>query len=373
MRNLQRLAVTALVAMSLASLAQADAFNWNLDGDGAWADGASWSPDSDFPGNGDDATFGPVLIGPAAVSGGNQTASSLTFDSAQPYTLNLTGLTVQAANPTAGLAVVQGHHTINAPVIPAGNGGLLVSIADGASLTVDGTFLAPAQSGRGFRIKSGGGEFRVTGQAATSGWFGMEVQAGTMALEGGLVLRNSYNAQNNKNLTVSSGATLRAGGTFGSDTNVYGSPNLILNGSLDVFGELLWSDGHLNLANGQQMLFEVGTDVLKYYADSAGSDGTASPTLTGPNGSTIELVLSGTGVTPGVYDLIDWTGGTNITVNNLDLADFTLTMPAGWAGQLQFDDAQAAGKLQLDLTAVPEPATLALLGLGLPALLRRRR
>ncbi len=344
--------------------------SWSVDSDGDWGDAGSW--DNGVPGNGDDAVLGSVITAPREVSlSGNQGFKTIALNSTQSYTIVTGGhdLTHYGGGATDISSVTGGDHVINGKLRTTANGGFRLEVAAGSSLTVLGDFEATRNSGRGIRSLSGGGSFVVTGQAYTSGWFGASVNdSSLLALEGGLLYRNSYNAQNNKTLTINDGSTFRAGGTLGSDTDVFGSPNLVIKGTLDPFGDLTQTDGNLDLSGADALDFTLGatSDRILFSSRGAGSDGTDSPTLTGPSSPIPLNIEAGMGLTAGFYDLIDWSGATSPTVTGLELSDFLLDMPDGWEGVLQFDGTSTRLQLSLTSTAqpIPEPSTLVLAALG---------
>ena len=74
----------------------------------------------------------------------------------------------------------------------------------------------------------------------------------------------------------------------------------------------------------------------------------------------------------GVYTLVDYTtdseGMDNTTFQN---ANFVITAPAGYIANFQWND--TAESIELNISAIPEPSTTALIGLGTLALISRRR
>lgn len=74
----------------------------------------------------------------------------------------------------------------------------------------------------------------------------------------------------------------------------------------------------------------------------------------------------------GTYNLIDYSG--TLTDNSSGFTGYTVTgLPSGEAGTFHLGTDGAINSLQLSVAAVPEPTSLALLGLGGLAMIRRRR
>lgn len=369
-------------ALGIAALTcHAVTYTWNVDSHGSWTNAANWDPSTDYPRTATDAAvFGGVITQPREVDlPANITVQQIVFDSAQSYTIVTGGsyqIQLEGINTINCISNAQGHHVIAARrVYTPGNGMCRIFVETNSSVTVIGDFEAPAQSGRGFTTKTGAGEFRVTGMMYDSNWANQDVVDGTLALEGGMMYRNSYQSQNNRILRIYSAATLRAGGTFGGGPAVTNSPTLDLEGTLDVFGVLNWNDGNLDLRDARKIGFELGAEQDKLVYTPATS---VAPTIYGrTSGTTLLRFTQGASFVTGLYDLIDWSGRTGITISSLDLSDFEIEAPGTWTGrELRFDNGVTTAdagttKLQL-LVPIPEPASLAVVFCGvLLAFVRR--
>lgn len=365
-----------------ASVVTAATYTWNVDADGTWTDMTNWDPATNYPRvNTDVAIFGDAITQPRQIGvSANLIVQQLVFDSVQSYAIVTSGnyhIQVEGAGPLNCISNAQGHHVaaVRRIYIPQ-NAECNVYVESDTSFTIVGDFEAPASSGRGLYRKFGGGEFRVTGMTYNSNWRNPEVVAGTLALEGGLQYRKGWGeSQNNKTLRVHPGATLRIGGTVGTGLGSTNSPSLNLDGILDVFGTLNWNDGDLDLRDAQEIRFELGaqSDRIVYTPETA-----STPTIFGrTSGTTLLRFALGGGFTTGVYDLIDWSGSANITVDNLDLSDFQIDIPpTPFTTTLSFDNGVTtadAGTTKLQLNVIPEPAAMTLLlgGFLAPAIRRR--
>jgi autotransporter-associated beta strand protein len=216
--------------------------------------------------------------------------------------------------------------------------------------------------------KQGAGKWIITGNHTYTG--------ATTVSEGTLLINGSTAALST--VDVASGATL--GGTG------------IINGVVNVTGQLspgasiaTLATGALSMLNGSTLIHELNSSV----ADSVGSDlltvngnlnltGTVNLTLT-------DLALIDTAFDYNdVFSLVNYTGTWNgglFTLGGNELADeeiFTVGLNS-WrisyndtVGGFNYDNEYVAGSF-VNLTAIPEPSTALLGGLGLLTLLRRRR
>jgi autotransporter-associated beta strand protein len=221
--------------------------------------------------------------------------------------------------------------------------------------------------------KTGEGTQTLSGASAYTG--------ATSVSQGTLLINNTTGSgTGGGDVTVASGAILGGTGAISGAVNITGflSPGP----SIETLGT-----GTLSFATGSTLVHELNSSV----ATSAGSDllkVTGGLNLVGTVNLTLsDFALTDVAFTPGtVFSLINYTGSWNtglFTIDGNELADeevFTSGLNT-WkisyndeVGGLNFTGEYAGGADSfVNLTAVPEPSTALLGGLGLIALLRRRR
>ncbi len=156
-------------------------------------------------------------------------------------------------------------------------------------------------------------------------------------------------------------------GTVSGPVTVTGSGGFFTGGGklINNFSTFSPTTGKLTLAAGLNMDGQTATFNF-YLSGTSSSSLSIGDIFTLSDGDSV--ALSGT-PTAGTYHLIDF----NTLANAVDLTSWTITGPSGFNYLLS--DNSANRSLDVIATAVPEPASLALLGAGLAALisLRRRR
>jgi autotransporter-associated beta strand protein len=205
--------------------------------------------------------------------------------------------------------------------------------------------------------KTGSTTQALSGASSYSG--GTVVSGGTL-----LVNNTTGSATGSGTVNVSTGAAIGGAGIISGATTVSGSvrPGNSI-GTLTVGNDITWNGG--NAWN-----FELGTASIDLAAANIGGTrdlldltGAGSDFLKGTGSSwTFDFANSGA---VGWYKIVDWTGTTSFSAG-----DFTATnLASGLTGSFTVDSGTSA----LYLNVVPEPGAALLGGLGLLALLRRRR
>jgi hypothetical protein len=200
--------------------------------------------------------------------------------------------------------------------------------------------------------KEGAGVLNWSGDSTGAVALDINVNGGTL---------NINSAVNNLDtINVNSGATLGGNGslTLASGASVIsvnngGTINPGANASIGT----LTVNGGLTLNDGSALTMQLGTtgDEIVVNGLLTGSISTGGITLN---------IMGESGFT-GEYVLLDWQGG---SATNLDLSDFNVNLFGGAYGFLSISNNQL-----LFIRPAPEPASLALVSLGLVALIRRRK
>lgn len=231
-------AITNDGANTLIQLTVADAVTteWSgVNGNGQWGMDGNWTANAaNSPGA--LAKFGTIPGGATSVAvNGPKTVGSIIFDNANSYTLNGGAgdtITINNGIATAGISVVQGAHTIAAPIVLVGN--TTSTTAAGTTLTIAGDISGAKMltaAGAGTTILTGAntyGETSVTGtlqigNAGTTGTLG----AGDVTVAGGgtLAFNRSNDLTVSNNILGASGQVTQNGaGTLTlSGTNGFGT------------------------------------------------------------------------------------------------------------------------------------------------------
>lgn len=254
----------------------------------------------------------------------------------------------------------------------SGSGHMALTDTAGAAVTLNvggnnaSTAYSGAISGLGSLIKSGSGKMTLSGADTYTGT--TTVNVGTLVRNGTHVGGGNYSVTGtlggSGTITPGTGAgiTINGGGILSPSTGV-GISTLTLNG--------LNTTTLLSFASGATLRYDLNTGLAS--DQTAIVNGAAGDVLF--NGTVINFTdLSAGSLTTGIYTLFSSdTAGTynGLTTSGVDITG-GLTIGSGLGGYTA--DLETSGNnIVLDITAVPEPTTLALAGLGGAALLILRR
>lgn len=230
------------------------------------------------------------------------------------------------------------------------NGGTVTNGTLNASTNIDARSgsVSAQLVGTGTLIKTTTGTVELAGTNTYTG--PTTVQAGLLRVTGSLGATP---------VTVQTGGTLGGTGTIGGPTTLQAGGTLAPGASP---GTITFTNG-LALEAGSILEFELGTPSDRIVVSGG--------VLSGPASGTVGLSLIGSIESiGGTYALLSFAGATPA---NFEAGDFTISSaPSGWLYDLSID----GDELLLAVTAVPEPATAALVLGGAVTLLvfgRRRR
>jgi autotransporter-associated beta strand protein len=253
---------------------------------------------------------------------------------------------VQNESGSAGTATL----TIGAPAGTTSSFGGVIRNGDGSG--TDGT-LAISKSDIGRQTLTGTNTYtgvtNVTAGVLAIGGAGSINSSSAVTVNGGTFLQNSSVAVN-RSVIVNSGTI---GGTGSYSGSVALGSGHIAPG--DGVGTVTFIGG-IGLSSGSVLDFQLGSssDLINISSGSLALDGTLNVTSSGGFGT-------------GTYTLLS--GFSNLSNNGLNFG----TMPSGYLYSLSYTSNSVLLNVSSALaTAVPEPGSIALLGLGGMALLRRR-
>jgi hypothetical protein len=340
--------------------------NWGANTAGNWGDNTAWNisaPD----GPNATAVFGGTIAGPATVNMDAQHfIGTIQFNSAQSYTIGGTGTlslrsfdgTTFASTPSS-IDVVQGSHTISAPVELWGGVNVNVEQA-GSTLTISNlqpTFMAGAGVS-----KSGPGTLVVNNVHADS----LTVHGGKVQVLAGASPNTPAGTTIVKTLTIDAGATLDL--TNNSMVINYSPLNVLSASSVRQMlqsGQLMTSAASPGFTLGYVDNAALGSMLIKYtYLGDTNLDGKVDVTDLGN-------LASNYGAGSGAI----WVqGDTNYDgkVDVTDLGNLASTYGASLGPPLGADSVAVPA---VAVAAVPEPAStgLFLIGIVTAAASRRRR
>lgn len=297
-------------------------------------------------------TGGNVTIG--ATSGvAIRTATATTAGYTATATINVTG-----GSTTLAGDIVRGGGSVNATTTLTLNGGLLNlggnAIGDATNpinnLNFQSGTLANVASinGSGGLTKTTTGTLTITGTSAYAG--PTAVSAGTLLVNGSITGVGA--------VTVATGSTLGGTGSIAGPITVSSGAVLSAGNGIAPADDLV-SSGGFTLGDGSTIQLTLG-------------GGGAHSTLARTGGTTIfdtdqAFAFIDAGAQAGTYDNII----TGLAADPITTA-WTITTPS-FVGTFSYDGGGGPGNIDLVLTAVPEPATAALLAIGGIGLLSRRR
>lgn len=397
--------------------------NWIATSSGGWLSGSNWQGGVIPNAVGAVANFGSSITGPTTVTiaGAGATAGTVRFNNAaNSYTVGGPGnLTLDVASGSAALTVQAGNHTISAPLVL--NDSTVASVVAGGSLTVSGplTFAANTQLSA-----TNGGTLRINASSVT-GATGAAVVANGGIAEANVDLGNNVDVtatagearlnatQHIRSLSVAANAKATLPDTATSHIVRTSTLNLDANGTLDIGDNGLVVDYtstspaaaiRTAIAAGKAGGFaNKGITSTKAVANSRYTIGYAeasaigSPTTflgeAGIDSTTVlirstlkgDASLNGTVAFEDLVSLAQNYNGTNKVWSQGDFdydgdADFEdlVALAQNYNGTVSINDVQDAfgagfaSDFQLASALVPEPTTLAALGMT-TLLLRRRR
>jgi autotransporter-associated beta strand protein len=343
---------------------------WNIQPDGAWSPGGNWTAGSP---NAPDAIaiFGPIAVGPRTITvDGARTVGTVTFDNTNAYTIAGSTLTLDAAAAPVGIKVLQGSHTISAPIVL--NKDATLNVEDASSnLLLTGNVTA---TGRNL-TKAGAGLAQLENVRASS----LNVSAGKARISAKGTPNSASGTSVVNSLTIATGAQLDL-------TN-----NSAIVDYTGAVGNLVTTTRQ-HLQNGRL----VSTSATGLIGLGYGDNAVLSPVKTAfagqsvdPSSLLVKYTYFGDSDLDGDVDVADlgnlatnwqtanvWSGGDfdyNGSVDVNDLGLLATNWQAGTVTPLGPDLATALANVGLASAMVPEPAAIGLLGVIGFAFGRRRR
>jgi fibronectin-binding autotransporter adhesin len=379
--------------ISIGSTSASGSWGSNVNGD--WETATNWIGNTIAQGASTTATFADASVtsGPITVTLRTQpeTVGALAFNgNGGPYVIASAGgnvLTLNNGASAATIGVTSGNQTISAPV--SLTNGVTVTTAGSTSLAVSGNV-----SGTGPLTAAGGGSTTLSGSNSYTG--------GTNVTGGKLNIQSTTALPTASALSVSSGASVVVNRNGGSEITL-NLASLSNAGLIDLQDNLMVISG----ANANSSTYTAINNMLQsgFTASQnwSGTIGITTSTLGGNSLYTLGEALNGSTLTVGYayygdadmsghvdgtdYSLIDtgfgsagaltgWQNGDFNYDGHIDGSDYSLIdnafntqLATAPAAQVAVNTSEIAG----GSAAVPEPASLGLLGLGAIGLMSRRR
>jgi autotransporter-associated beta strand protein len=317
-----------------------------------------------------------VLSGGGSYSNFDQVAGNLRIGADNGLSTSATLNISTSASPEAAAFDLNGKNQTLVGITKGSAASASNARIGNSSTTTDSTLTTTGTSSFGGIIQNAYslGSGAATGSRTTA----LTVNGGSLTLTAANTYTGATNVTGNGTLlingsiststtvTVDSGSTLGgSGGTVGGSTTVNGT---LASGS--SIGTLSFSNA-LGLGATSTYLFELNnTTDLADLTNVAG-------TLNIASGAILDLVQLGTYAVGDKFTLFGYATG-NLTGTFSGLADGSMFIDAGGSWQINYSDLSAGvnggtGTSFVTITAVPEPAAAFLGGLGMLALLRRRR
>jgi autotransporter-associated beta strand protein len=295
-------------------LAPVPALAWNLDADGNWSTAANWTG-GEPNGIGAAASFLGAITAPRTVSlDAGKTVGSLIFDNAQSYTLAGAGPLRINSDAAAMIDVVNGSHTISAPL----------SIATSESVT-----------------KVGAGTLTISGAQTHGAGAVLVASAGTTNLNSDAGTNLSLEA----NAAVNLGATQHLGevkiGAGATLQLTIGPSKSLSTPALTIAGTPAAPTGKLDLTTNSAIINYLGTSP---------ADAVRQQILAGRGGAGLGKTWNGTGITSsaaaaaeaetrsvGYAENISLPLGAYTTFRGQQVDDTTVLIAFTWTGDANLD------------------------------------
>lgn len=275
-------------------------------------------------------------------------ATSLTTNGA--YTVGR-AITIQRGNTvtaTVGSTITSGTSTFTGDISLGTSGtghSLHLTSAAGGTVNITSNLVGSGTDDLDTLTKVGAGTVILAGSANT--------YTGTTQVNEGTLLVNGAYSVSGLGISVAADATLGGSGTINRNVTI-AADGTLLGGTGAAASGLLTISGNVSLTNDSVISLVLGAAGAHSSIDFDGS-------VTFDSDQAFSFISLG--ATVGFYDnILTGLSGDPVT------SGWTITN-AGWVGTFTYEN----GNVDLNLSAVPEPSSIALLGLGLGAILWRIR
>lgn len=294
------------------------------------------------------AAFGFVRLsgtnsynGPTRLGGNTRITSDAVFGNSTSVDLS--------TGTTAGFGLIlEGDWTTNRTVTVA-SGSLIDT--NGFNATWNGLYLNNTSG----LTKAGAGTLTINSANGVAG-------SGTAShtINGGTLLMNANYGRT---------GLFTVGATTGTTRGAFGGNATVGNMTLNALGDITPGSGGIGTIDGNLLTWNGGGRMLFDLGAPGTSDLiTLANNFTRGSAGTFQFDFSdGGGIAPGLYTLVTFAGTTNFL-----LGDFSYTSTQ-FGSEFVGNFILNPNSLQFQVQAVPEPGTIAALGLGALALLRRRK
>ncbi len=268
---------------------------WAHDASGNWSLATNWTNGVTPNAVGAQANFfGAINNAQTVTVDGAYTVGTMTFDSAHSYTIAASGVAGQGLtlnnSGTATISVLQGSHTISAPLTLANN--LQISAKSGTALDLSGVLSGGATAWS--ILSDGSGSVTLSGSAANTYSGLLTVSAGTLNLN-----KNSgVDAVGTGGLQVDAGATTN----LLASQQIADAASLTVNGTLALVGGsetvgALSGIGNVSLGEGRVLTIGASNNLDSQFDGVISGAGTISKTGAGTLALTAANTFGGAGQT----------------------------------------------------------------------------